>query len=100
MSSTAIHLTNDQQSYRDRYPDLGTGPVPVEPYMSEEYLSKECEHIFSKMWLMVGRTTRLKNVGDFFVKNVECLNKSIVPIQVYIYIYIGKYIGIYPDILF
>ena len=39
----------------DRYPDLGTGPVSVEPYVSVEHFELEREQIFRKSWLIVGR---------------------------------------------
>lgn len=81
MNASEAHLTSDQKNYRDEYPELGTSPVPIEPYFSEDYLAQECAHIFSKMWLMVGRTDRLKNIGDYFVKEIECLNKSIIVVK-------------------
>ena len=37
-----------------RYPDLGTGPISIEPYISREYFEQEREHIFRKVWLNVG----------------------------------------------
>ncbi len=79
--STAVDLTTTERAYASQYPELGTGPVPVEPFVSEEYLARECEHIFSKMWLMVGRTDRLQEAGDYFVKEIDCLGKSIIVVK-------------------
>ena len=39
----------------DKYPDLGTGPLSTEPYISPEHFELEREHIFRKSWLIVGR---------------------------------------------
>ncbi|MEM7469553.1 MAG: aromatic ring-hydroxylating dioxygenase subunit alpha [Pseudomonadota bacterium] len=64
-----------------KYPDLGTGPVPAEPYVSEEFLAKEREKIFRKMWLLVGRVERIPNAGDYFVKKIEILNTSIIVVR-------------------
>ena len=32
--------------WHSRYPELGTGPLPIEPYISREYFEKERERIF------------------------------------------------------
>ncbi len=29
-----------------KYPDLGTGPVPVAPYLSADYFEREREKVF------------------------------------------------------
>ncbi len=81
MSTAAVDLTSEERAYAARYPRLGTGPVSIEPFISEKYLARECEHIFSKMWLMVGRTDKLQQAGDYFVKDIECLGKSIVVVK-------------------
>ena len=81
MSSAAIDLTTDARVRAAENPQLGTGPVSIEPFVSEEYLARECEHIFSKMWLMVGRTDRLEKPGDYFVKDIACLGKSIILVK-------------------
>ena len=53
-----------------RYPDLGTGPVSIEPYISAEYFEKEREYIFRKVWLNVGRVEQIPEPGDYFVKDL------------------------------
>ncbi len=49
---------NDDR-WNDKYPDLGTDPIPNETYLSREYFSLERERIFRKVWLNVyaGRTS-------------------------------------------
>ncbi len=79
--STAIDLTSPERLRAAENPGLGTGPVSTEPFISPEYLERECEHIFSKMWLMVGRTDRVEQPGDYFVKQVDCLGKNIVVVR-------------------
>ncbi|MSQ67721.1 MAG: aromatic ring-hydroxylating dioxygenase subunit alpha [Gammaproteobacteria bacterium] len=70
--------TTTRRLHAERYPELGTGPVSVTPFIAPEFLALECEHIFSKMWLMVGRIDALPTAGDYFVRVIECLNKSII----------------------
>jgi phenylpropionate dioxygenase-like ring-hydroxylating dioxygenase large terminal subunit len=52
------------------YPQLGTGPLAVEPCLSREYFEQEREQIFRRTWLNVGREEQILNVGDCFVKDL------------------------------
>ena len=81
MSSAAIDLTTTERTRAAENPQLGTGPVSIDPFVSPAYLERECEHIFAKMWLMVGRTDRLRRPGDYFVKDIACLGKSIIVVR-------------------
>ena len=54
-------------------PDMGTGPLPVEPYISAEFFEKEREKIFRRAWLEVARTEELPNAGDYVVREIEVL---------------------------
>ena len=76
-----LDLTTAEKTNAARFPELGTGPVSVEPYRSDAYLTLECEHVFSRLWLMVGRTDQVENAGDYFVKGVDCLNKRIIVVR-------------------
>ena len=42
--------------FLSRYPELGTSPIPVGPYLSNDYYEAEIEKIFKRDWLCVGRT--------------------------------------------
>ena len=57
----------------ERYPEMHTGPIPIEAYVSEEFFEQEREKIFKKMWLYVGRVERIPNPGDYFVQVVEAV---------------------------
>ena len=74
-------LNGDEKLNAKLFPQLGTGPVSVEPYMSEEFLAKERETIFKKMWLLAGRVQKIPERGDFFVKKIEVLNTSIIVVR-------------------
>ena len=42
-----------------QYPELGTGPIAVEPSISPELFEIERERIFKRMWLKVARVEEL-----------------------------------------
>ncbi len=64
-----------------RYPEIGVGPVPAEPYISQEYFELEREKIFKHAWLRVATAHEIPNPGDFFVKNIAVLNASILIVR-------------------
>ena len=64
-----------------QYPELGTGPVPIEPYISPEYFELERERIFRRMWLNVGREEEIPKPGDYLVKDLPICNTSIVVVR-------------------
>ena len=38
-----------------RYPELGSEPIPIEPYISPQYFELEKKYLFKKAWIHVGR---------------------------------------------
>jgi len=64
-----------------RYPELGSGTIPVEPYISPEYYEREKEHIFKKTWLQVGRVEEIPKAGDYFVKDLAACDTSIIVVR-------------------
>jgi len=65
----------------DRFAFLGTGPVPVEPYVSAEYFELERERIFRREWLNVAREEELPAPGDFVVRDIEACNASLIVVR-------------------
>ena len=74
-------LNGEARRNHQRFPQLSTGPVPIEPYVSEEFLAKERETIFRRLWLMVGRIEKIPKKGDYFVKKIEVLKTGIVVVR-------------------
>jgi phenylpropionate dioxygenase-like ring-hydroxylating dioxygenase large terminal subunit len=72
---------NSSHRYTADYPELGTGPVPVDPYVSAEYFEKERERIFRRMWLHVGRVEEIPNPGDYIVRSLEFAPASVLIIR-------------------
>jgi phenylpropionate dioxygenase-like ring-hydroxylating dioxygenase large terminal subunit len=64
--------------WHDDYPQLGTGPLPIEPYISEQHFERERDKIFRKVWLNVGRVEQIPQAGDYFVKPLEICRTSIL----------------------
>jgi phenylpropionate dioxygenase-like ring-hydroxylating dioxygenase large terminal subunit len=63
------------------YPDLGTAPIPVEPYLSAGYYEKEISKIFKRDWLCVARDEELPNPGDHKVKRLDFAKTSVILIR-------------------
>ena len=77
----ALVNQGDRNLWGDRYPELGTGPIPIEPYISREFFEREREAIFRRTWLNVGRVEQIPEVGDFFVKDLDVCRTSILVIR-------------------
>lgn len=61
-----------------KYPDLGTGPIPVEPCVSPEFYEQERQKVFLKSWLKVGRVEEIAKVGDYKVKKLAFAKTSVI----------------------
>jgi phenylpropionate dioxygenase-like ring-hydroxylating dioxygenase large terminal subunit len=68
-------------SWHSQYPELGTAPVPIEPYISPEFFELERERVFSRAWLCLGREERIPNPGNFFVKDFAVAKTSILVVR-------------------
>ncbi|CAN5578031.1 aromatic ring-hydroxylating dioxygenase subunit alpha [soil metagenome] len=68
-------------SLHDRYPELGKGPVSVDPYISADYFGKEKATIFKKTWLHVGRVEEIPSAGDYFVKDLAACDTSVIVVR-------------------
>ena len=70
-----------QEMWSAKYPDLGTNPLPTEPYLSEEHFALERERVFRRSWLQVGRAEEIPHAGDYFVRDIAICNASILVIR-------------------
>ncbi len=70
-----------KNKWHDRYPELGTGPIPVEPYVSPEYFEQERAQVFRKTWLNIGRVEQIPQPGDYFVNDLTICNTSILVVR-------------------
>ena len=60
------------------YPELGTGPLPIEPYISEEHFELERELVFGRAWLNVGRIDDAPEPGSYFVREIAICKASVL----------------------
>ena len=63
------------------YPYLGTEPLPAEVFTSREQFELEREHIWKKVWLMMGRVEQIPEAGDYFVKDLSICKTSILVVR-------------------
>ncbi|HEY0747898.1 MAG TPA: aromatic ring-hydroxylating dioxygenase subunit alpha [Steroidobacteraceae bacterium] len=64
-----------------RYPELGSADIPIEPYISPAYYQLEKQYIFKKTWIHVGRVEEIPNGGDYFVKQLDACDASIIVVR-------------------
>jgi len=69
------------ERWANKLPDLGTGPVPVEPNVSPEYFERERERIFKHSWLNIGRADEVPQAGDYLVKDLAILRTSLIVVR-------------------
>ena len=70
-----------QMPWSSKYPDLGTDPLPTEPYISEAHFALERERVFRRSWLQAGRVEEIPRAGDYFVRDIAICNASILVIR-------------------
>jgi phenylpropionate dioxygenase-like ring-hydroxylating dioxygenase large terminal subunit len=77
----AVSPYKAEKRYHYAYPEMGTGPVSIEPYISQSNFELEREHIFKKVWLYACRVEELQNPGDFLVKDLPVCDTSVVLVR-------------------
>jgi phenylpropionate dioxygenase-like ring-hydroxylating dioxygenase large terminal subunit len=81
VATSRIGATSNGKTWHAQYPELGTEPVPIEPYISPEYFALERERIFRKAWLNVGREEEIPKPGDYLVKDLPACGTSILIVR-------------------
>jgi nitrite reductase/ring-hydroxylating ferredoxin subunit len=56
-------------------------PVPIAPYISREYYEREQALIFRKVWLNVALVEQIPKPGEYFVKELEVCNTSVLIVR-------------------
>ena len=78
---TTITDTANGKQWATEYPEFGTGLVSTEPYISTDYFERERERLFRRVWLYVGRVEDVAQAGDYFVKEIEVCDASILVVR-------------------
>lgn len=76
-----MRVGSNETKWHSQYPELGTDPVPIEPYISPEFFELERDRVFRRAWLCLGREERIPNQGDFFVKDLAIARTSIIVVR-------------------
>jgi len=76
-----VDIAPDGITWHAQHPELGTAPVPIEPYISQAYFELERERIFRKVWLNVGREEEIPKPGDYLVKDLPACGTSILVVR-------------------
>lgn len=75
-------MNNSTRPFADIYPEIGTGPVSTAPAVDPAFFEREREKIFRKMWVnMILREEDLPNPGDYFVRDIEVLDASVIVVR-------------------
>ena len=64
--------------WASKFPELGEGPVSVEPCISEDYFEREKEQLFKKVWLKVGRVEEFPAAGSWKLKPMSIWDTTII----------------------
>jgi glycine betaine catabolism A len=64
-----------------KFPELGTAPVGIEPYISADYFELERERVFRRSWLYVAREEELADTGDYLVRDLAVAKASLLLVR-------------------
>ena len=70
-----------ERQWGEKYPDLGTAPLPAETYLSEAQFALERDLVFRRTWLNVGRVDEIPDPGDYFVREIAICRASVLVIR-------------------
>ncbi len=70
-----------EKQWAQKYPDLGTGPLPTWPYVSEGQFALERDLVFRRTWINVGRADEIPDAGDYFVRDIAICKVSVLVIR-------------------
>jgi len=76
-----MNSDNGAQRFFRKYPEEGTGPIPVDRYTSEEYFEREKEQVFRRKWLNVGHILQASKPGDYFTVDLAFVSTSLLVIH-------------------
>lgn len=71
----------NEKRFAARYPELGTGPVSVAPYISQTFFEKERDRVFRQHWLNVGRVDQIPAAGDYILVELPSLPASVIVVR-------------------
>lgn len=79
--TTDVHDDLLERFYGPDHPELGSGPLSVEPYISPTYFARERQQIFRDAWLLACHETEIPEPGDFLVKEIPIFRSSVICVR-------------------
>jgi phenylpropionate dioxygenase-like ring-hydroxylating dioxygenase large terminal subunit len=80
--NTATNKPQSKQRWTLEYPELGTAPLPLEPYLSPSYFEAMRDKVFKKVWLCTGkRVEEIPSPGDYVVFDLELAGASLIIVR-------------------
>ena len=70
-----------EKQWAEKCHELGTEPLPTEPYVSEDHFERERNLIFRRSWINVGRIDEAPNAGDYFVRDIAMCKAWVLVIR-------------------
>ena len=70
-----------ERRYAPDHPQLGSGPVSIEPYVSADYFDLERRKIFRDAWLLACHESDIPNPGDYLIKDAALFKASILIVR-------------------
>jgi phenylpropionate dioxygenase-like ring-hydroxylating dioxygenase large terminal subunit len=67
--------------WREKYPELGSGPISSDPVVSKRWFEWEREYVFKKCWLNVGTADEIPSPGDYIVREIQVAKASLLVIR-------------------
>lgn len=76
--STEPSVMDDIKRWSRRHPELGTGPLTVDRFTSEEWFERERRDLFAKSWINLGSIRDFEGPNSFFTRDLAVLDKQVV----------------------
>ncbi|MFI6353589.1 aromatic ring-hydroxylating dioxygenase subunit alpha [Streptomyces sp. NPDC050743] len=67
--------------WAERFPELGTGPISTDRFISREFYERERELVFRKTWINVGTVRDFPADAAFFVRDIDVLGVSLLIVR-------------------
>lgn len=78
---TLTGAEEDHHHWIRQNPELGTGPISSDRFISQKFFELERDRVFSKTWVNIGSMHDLGSPGAFFVREIDILRVSLLVVQ-------------------
>lgn len=80
--NTAMQMPKLPKRWTLEQPQLGTAPLPVEPYISQKYFDAMRDRVWKKVWVCTGkRVEDIPSPGDYFVWDFDMVGAQLIVVR-------------------